>query len=110
MFLNVVSPLTFHGLCRIDVAVEAALVKMRATVHDVLAPYLSAQLRFLFVAVFHFHVRASWLLFRKRCSEALKAGKLTAADLSVAVDKLFARLQDYTASGSEVPLVDEIGA
>lgn len=107
---NVVFPLSFNGLCRIDVTVEAALVKMRAKVHDGLAPYLPALLRFLFVALFPFHTKASWLLFRKTCSEALKAGKLTAADLNLAVDKLFRRLQDDTAGGSVVLLVDEIGA
>lgn len=107
---NVVFPVTFNGLCRLDVEVESSLVKMRAKKHGGYARQLPVLLRFLFVGTFPVHTAQSWVLFLDRCGAALSKGTLTAVDVWTAADNLFARLQARTPGKAVILLVDEVGA
>ncbi|KAK1868049.1 hypothetical protein I4F81_010545 [Pyropia yezoensis] len=107
---NVVFPVTFNGLCRLDVSRESSLVRMRAKKHDGSAPQLPVLLRFLFVGIFPVHTAQSWVLFLKCCSAALSKGTLTAVDVRTAADDLFERLQARTPGKAVILLVDEVGA
>jgi len=107
---NLVFPLTFNGLCRLDVGIESSLVKMRAKKHQGYARELPAMLRFLFVGLFPVHTSRSWSLFLRTCQTAFSEETLTAVDVRTAVDILFERLQARTPGKAVILLVDEVGA
>lgn len=89
---NIVFPITFNGLCRLDLTVESTLVRLKAAQHGGRGRELPVLLRFLFVGLFPIHTRQTWGMFVRACQTALSCGKLTGVEVREAVDNLFQRL------------------